>query len=75
MARSPSRTRCKDLGDIDIKITDNTAPSIDNVKSNDKKITGTGDRPNEDITVTFPDGTEAKTKTDENNKFEVPVPS
>ncbi|SQG63611.1 cell surface protein [Corynebacterium renale] len=65
----------RDLGDIDIKITDNTAPSIDNVKSNDKKITGTGDRPNEDITVTFPDGTEAKTKTDENNKFEVPVPA
>lgn len=65
----------KNLGDIDIKITDKTAPSIDNVKSDDKKITGTGDRPNEDITVTFPDGTEAKTKTDGNNKFEVPVPA
>ncbi|MDK8799792.1 YPDG domain-containing protein, partial [Corynebacterium coyleae] len=53
---------------------DTTPPKIDPIKPDDKTITGTGDRPGEDIIVTFPDGKEVPTKTDENGKWTVKVP-
>ena len=53
---------------------DTTPPKINPIKPDDKTITGTGDRPGEDIIVTFPDGKEVPTKTDENGKWTVKVP-
>ena len=53
---------------------DTTPPKIDPIKPDDKTVTGTGDRPNENIIVTFPDGKEVPTKTDENGKWTVKVP-
>ncbi|WP_210400828.1 YPDG domain-containing protein, partial [Corynebacterium sp. HMSC070H05] len=53
---------------------DTTPPKIDPIKPDDKTVTGTGDRPGEDIIVTFPDGKEVPTKTDENGKWTVKVP-
>ena len=53
---------------------DTTPPKIDPIKPDDKTVTGTGDRPNENITVTFPDGKEIPATTDENGKWTVKVP-
>ena len=53
---------------------DTTPPKIDPIKPDDKTVTGTGDRPNESITVTFPDGKEVPATTDENGKWTVKVP-
>ncbi|MDK8824251.1 YPDG domain-containing protein [Corynebacterium coyleae] len=53
---------------------DTTPPKINPIKPDDKTITGTGDRPGEDIIVTFPDGKEVPTKTDENGNWTVKVP-
>ena len=53
---------------------DTTPPKINPIKPDDKTITGTGDRPGEDIIVTFPDGKEVPTKTDENGNWTVTVP-
>ena len=53
---------------------DTTPPKIDPIKPDDKTVTGTGDRPNENITVTFPDGKEVPATTDENGKWTVKVP-
>ena len=53
---------------------DTTPPKIDQIKPDDKTVTGTGDRPNENITVTFPDGKEVPATTDENGKWTVKVP-
>ncbi|UBI09534.1 YPDG domain-containing protein [Corynebacterium coyleae] len=54
--------------------TDTTAPTVDPVKPGDKKITGKDDRPNSEITVTFPDGTEKKVTTDKDGNWSVDVP-
>ena len=53
---------------------DTTPPKINPIKPDDKTVTGTGDRPNENITVTFPDGKEVPATTDENGKWTVKVP-
>ena len=53
---------------------DTTPPKIDPIKPDDKTVTGTGDRPGEDIIVTFPDGKEVPATTDENGKWTVKVP-
>ena len=62
------------VGTSTIVVTDKTAPVIDEIKSNADKITGNGDRPGEDITVTFPDGKTVTVKTKEDKTFEVEVP-
>ena len=54
---------------------DTTAPTVDPVKPGDKTISGTGDRPNEDIIVTLPNGDEVTTQTDENGNWTVDVPT
>ena len=53
---------------------DTTPPKINPIKPDDKTITGTGDRPGEDIIVTFPDGKEVPATTDGNGKWTVKVP-
>ena len=62
------------VGTSTIVVTDKTAPVIDEVKSNAKKITGKGDRPGESITVTFPDGKTVTVETKEDKTFEVEIP-
>ena len=54
---------------------DETAPKVNPIKPGDKTITGTGDRPNEDIKVTLPNGKVIETTTDKNGKWEIKVPS
>ena len=53
---------------------DEAAPTVDPVKPGDKKITGKDDRPNTEITVTFPDGTKKKVTTDKDGNWSVDVP-
>ena len=59
---------------VEVEIKDETAPSVNPVKEGDKEITGKGDRPNETIIVTLPDGTEVETTTDEDGNWTVKVP-
>ena len=56
-------------------VEDTTPPTVDPVAPGDKEVSGKGDRPNEDITVTFPDGSTEKTTTDEDGNWKVDVPS
>ena len=56
-------------------VPDTTAPKVNPIKPGDKKITGTDDRPNTEITVTFPGGKTVTTTTDENGNWSVDVPS
>ena len=55
-------------------VEDKTAPKVNPITEGDKTISGTGDRPNEEIIVTLPNGKEIKTKTDENGNWSVDVP-
>ncbi|PTI90484.1 Ig-like domain-containing protein [Staphylococcus warneri] len=58
-------------------VTDTTAPSvptINPVTSEDKTITGKAE-PGSTVTVTFPDGTTATGKTDENGNYVIDIPS
>lgn len=57
-------------------VKDENAPKINPVKPGDGKITGTGDRPGEEITVTV-EGVKdpIKTTVDENGKWTVDVPA
>ena len=57
------------------KTKDETAPTVNPIKPGDKTITGTGDRPNETIKVTLPNGKVIETTTDKNGKWEIEVPS
>ena len=59
----------------DVTVEDTKAPSINEVKPGDKTVSGKGDRPNEEITVTFPGGKTVTTTTDENGNWKVNVPS
>lgn len=45
------------------------------VKEGDDELKGKGDRPNEDIIVTLPGGTEIPTKTDKNGEWTVKIPA
>ncbi|AIJ33821.1 YPDG domain-containing protein [Corynebacterium imitans] len=56
-------------------VEDTKAPSINEIKPGDKTVSGKGDRPNEEITVTFPGGKTVTTTTDENGNWKVNVPS
>ncbi|WP_168161859.1 Ig-like domain-containing protein, partial [Corynebacterium sp. HMSC08F01] len=56
-------------------IPDTTAPTVDPVKPGDKKITGKGDRPGEDIKVTLPNGKVIETTTDKDGNWSVDVPA
>ncbi|MFU0767445.1 Ig-like domain-containing protein, partial [Staphylococcus warneri] len=58
-------------------VTDTTAPSvptINPVTSDDTQITGKAE-PGSTVTVTFPDGTTATGKTDENGNYVIDIPS
>ncbi|MHA6602106.1 Ig-like domain-containing protein [Corynebacterium coyleae] len=57
------------------KTKDETAPKVNPIKPGDKTISGTGDRPGEDIKVTLPNGTVVETTTDKDGKWEIKVPS
>ena len=59
----------------DATVEDTKAPSINDIKPGDKTVSGKGDRPNEEITVTFPGGKTVTTTTDENGNWKVNVPS
>ena len=56
-------------------VPDTTAPTVNPIKPGDKKVSGTDDRPNTEITVTFPGGKTVTTTTDENGNWSVDVPS
>ena len=56
-------------------VQDTTPPTVNPITEGDKTISGTGDRPNEDIIVTLPDGTKVETTTDENGNWSVDVPA
>ncbi|MDK8242006.1 YPDG domain-containing protein [Corynebacterium coyleae] len=61
-----------DEGDI----RDTTAPLINQVKPGDRKITGKGDRPGEDISVTIPGVKDPiRTTTDKDGNWSVDVPT
>ena len=58
-------------------MTDTTAPSvptINPVTSDDTQITGKAE-PGSTVTVTFPDGTTATGKTDDNGNYVIDIPS
>ena len=57
------------------KTKDETAPKVNPIKPGDKTITGTGDRPGEDIKVTLPNGKVVETTTDKDGKWKIEVPS
>ncbi|RUQ12203.1 hypothetical protein D8M31_08170, partial [Corynebacterium genitalium] len=56
-------------------VKDTTAPTVNPIKPGDKTISGTGDRPGEDIKVTLPNGDVIETTTDENGDWFVDVPA
>ena len=56
-------------------VKDTTPPTINPIKPGDKTVSGKGDRPNEDIIVTFPDGSKVPTKTDKDGNWKVDVPN
>ena len=59
--------------------SDTTPPTVNPIKPGDKTISGKGDRPGEDLTVTIPDGKggtiDIPVTTDENGNWKVEVPS
>ncbi|OFP36012.1 YPDG domain-containing protein [Corynebacterium sp. HMSC071B10] len=56
-------------------VKDTKKPSINEIKPGDKTVSGKGDRPGEEITVTFPGGKTVTTSTDANGNWKVNVPS
>ncbi len=56
-------------------VKDTKKPSINEIKPGDKSVSGKGDRPGEEITVTFPGGKTVTTSTDANGNWKVNVPS
>ena len=59
--------------------SDTTPPTVNPIKPGDKTISGKGDRPGEDLTVTIPDGKggtiDIPVTTDEDGNWKVDVPS
>ena len=56
-------------------VKDTTAPTVNPIKPGDKAVSGTGDRPNEDIIVELPGGKKVETTTDKDGKWTVKVPA
>lgn len=56
-------------------VKDTTPPTVNPIKPGDKTISGTGDRPNEDIIVELPGGKKVETKTDKDGKWTIDVPA
>lgn len=54
---------------------DTTAPTVNPIKPGDKTISGKGDRADEDITVTLPDGKKVETTTDKDGNWTIEVPA
>ncbi|OFL15043.1 hypothetical protein HMPREF2785_11400 [Corynebacterium sp. HMSC067D03] len=57
------------------QVPDNEAPKVKPIKPGDKEISGTGDRPNETIKVTLPNGKVVETTTDKDGNWKINVPS
>jgi len=57
------------------EVKDTTPPTVNPIKPGDKTISGTGDRPNEDIIVELPGGKKVETKTDKDGKWTIDVPA
>ena len=57
------------------QVKDTTAPTVNPIKPGDKTISGTGDRPGEDIKVTLPNGKVIETRTDKDGNWKINVPS
>jgi len=57
------------------EVKDTTPPTVDAIKPGDKTVSGTGDRPNEEIIVELPGGKKVETTTDENGKWTIEVPA
>ncbi|MGY6464413.1 Rib/alpha-like domain-containing protein [Corynebacterium sp. UMB8791] len=53
---------------------DTTAPTVNPITAGDTKISGKGDRPNETIIVTLPNGKELEAPTDANGNWSVNLP-
>ncbi|MDK8245097.1 Rib/alpha-like domain-containing protein, partial [Corynebacterium sp. UMB10321] len=53
---------------------DTTAPTVNPITAGDTKISGKGDRPNETIIVTLPNGKELEATTDANGNWSVNLP-
>ena len=53
---------------------DTTAPTVNPITAGDTKISGKGDRPNETIIVTLPNGKELEATTDANGNWSVTLP-
>ena len=53
---------------------DTTAPTVNPITAGDTKISGKGDRPNEQIIVTLPNGKELEATTDANGNWSVNLP-
>ena len=56
-------------------VKDTTPPTVNPIKPGDKTVSGTGDRPNEDIVVELPGGQKVETTTDEDGKWNIDVPA
>ena len=54
---------------------DTTPPTVNPIKPGDKTVSGTGDRPNEDIIVELPGGKKVETKTDNYGNWTIDVPA
>ncbi|WPJ93621.1 YPDG domain-containing protein [Corynebacterium sp. UMB2355A] len=59
----------------DVTVTDTAAPTVNPIKPGDKTISGKGDRPNETIKVTLPNGKVVETETDKDGNWKVDVPA
>ena len=57
------------------EVKDTTPPTVNPIKPGDKTISGTGDRPNEDIIVELPGGQKVETTTDKDGKWTIEVPA
>ena len=61
--------------ETDVTVEDKTPPTVNPIKPGDKTISGKGDRPNETIKVTLPNGKVIETTTDKDGNWKVNVPS
>lgn len=54
---------------------DTTAPAVNPIKPGDETVSGTGDRPNEDVIVELPGGKKVETTTDDKGNWTIEVPA
>lgn len=54
---------------------DTTAPAVNPIKPGDETVSGTGDRPNEDVILELPGGKKVETTTDDKGNWTIEVPA